>query len=262
MSRLKIRGLVRIADRTRLALASPVSSLDATQLREHALDAIRTVDAIVARHGIRVEQLPAPSRNAYRYLAGINWASVQPEAACTVEQPKRGEIRFTGLTSFFDGLLHQLGGLEPKADTQANFQAIRRTAERLTESLTKDAMDKSQLTPESRGILSWLVFFGRRENFDRLASAIRDARSALAAAFEQRRSFQLPVAVHFQPMKGLYRVRRSRNATVARFPTPMISFDADGLAHLAALICGHTGARRPILERMASGAYQAMLAEL
>jgi hypothetical protein len=262
MKRLHIRGLVRIADRTRLALASPVSSLDATQLREHALDAIRTVDAIVAKHGLRVEQLPTPTRNAYRYLAAINWASVQPDAACTVRQPKRGEIRFTGLSSFFDGLLHELGGLEPKADTQASFEAIRRTAERLTGSLTKDAMDKSQLTLESRGILSWLAFFGRRENFDRLVSAIRHTRSALAAAFEQHRSFQLPVAVHFRPMKGLYRVRRSRDATVVRFPTPMISFDADGLAHLAALICGDTGARRPILERMASRAYQAMLAEL
>lgn len=42
-------------------------------------------------------------------------------------------------------------------------------------------MDKSHLTPESRAILSWLVFFGQRENFDRLACAIRNARSALAA---------------------------------------------------------------------------------
>lgn len=262
MNRLYIQGLVRLADRTRLALATPMASDDLEGLREHAVAAVRTVDALAAKHGIRVEQLPAPSRNAYRYLAGINWASVQPDAECMVKQPKSGEIRFAGLSSFFDELLHQLGGPEPKADTQTNFEAIGRTAGRLTEDLTKDAMDKSHLTPESRSILSWLVFFGQRENFDRLVSAIHDARSALAAAFEQHRSFHLPVAAHFRPMKGLYRVRRSRDATVARFPTPMISFDAEGFAFLAAVICGVTGARQPILERMASGAYQAMLAEL
>jgi len=262
MRKLYIKGLVRVAGRTRMALAAPISPTELAGLREHAKATVRTVDDLVAKHGLRVEQLPTPTRNAYRYLIGINWASVQPDSACAVNQPKRGDIRFSGLSSFFDRLLHELGGLEPKADTQANFQAIRRTAERLTQSLTKDAMDKSQLTLESRGILSWLAFFGQRENFDRLVSAIRHTRSALAAAFEQHRSFQLPVAVHFRPMKGLYRVRRFGDATVARFPTPMISFDADGFAHLAALICGDTGARRPVLENMAGGAYQAMLVEL
>ena len=262
MNRLYIQGLMRLADRTRLALATPMASDELDGLREHAVAAVRTVDALAARHGIRVEQLPAPTRNAYRYLTGINWASVQPGSACAVKQPQSGEIRFAGLSSFFDGLLHQLGGTEPKADTQASFESIQRTASQLSEGLTKDAMDKSHLTPESRSILSWLVFFGWRENFDRLVCAIRDARHALQAAFEQRRSLHLPVAVHFRPMKGLYRVRRFREATVVQFPTPMFSFDAEGFAHLAAAICGDTSARQPILERMASGAYQAMLAEL
>jgi len=257
MKRLYIKGLVRVANQTRMALVAPISPKQLADLRAHSADTIRAVDALVVQHGLRVEHLPSPSRNAYRYLAGINWDAVRPEAV--TERPTRGLIRFNGLSSFFDRLLNQLGRA---ASPEECYVSIVRTTRRLADNLNTDPVEPSQLTPESRGILAWLTYFGRKDNFDRLVQALQKARGALTREIEQREAFELPVVVHFRPLKGLYRVRRFHDGTLVQLPTPMICFDDEDFATLAMAICGDNGARRPVMERTATAAYRAIQAEL
>ncbi len=257
MKRLYIKGLVRVANRTRMALAAPISPKQLAGLRTHSADTIRAVDALVVQHGLRVEHLPSPSRNAYRYLVGINWDAVRPQAGA--ERPTRGLIRFNGLSSFFDRLLNQLGGA---ASPEECYTSIIRTNRRLADNLSTNPVEPSQLTPESRSILAWLTYFGRKENFDRLVQALQKARAALTSEIEQCEAFELPVVVHFRPLKGLYRVRRFHDATLAQLPTPMICFDSDDFAMLAMAICGDKGARQPVLKRTATAAYRVIQVEL
>jgi len=260
MKRLYIKGLVRIANRTRIALAGPMSQKQLADLRAHAASTVRTVENLVLQHGLKVEQLPLPSRNAYRYMAGINWDAVRPQACA--ERPKRGLIRFNGLSSFFDRLLSQLGGAGPRASAEETYASIIRTAQRLADNLTKDPIEQVELTAESRGILEWLNYFGHKDNFDQLVDAIVNARAELTAEIEQTQCLELPVVVHFRPMKGLYRVRRFHDATLVQLPTPMICFDSEDFAALAMAICGDNGSRQPVLERTATEAYRALQAEL
>lgn len=262
MNRLYIKGLVRVASRTRMALAAPLSPNELAGLRERALASIRTVDDLAAKHGTRVEHLPGPTRSAYRYLVGINWDSVQQDGTSSAKPPNRGLIRFSGLSSSFERLLSQLGGAGTAVRSEESHAFIVRTAQQLSDNLTKDSIAPSQLTPESHSILAWLRYFGRRNNFDRLVEAIHNARAALTAEIELHGGLQLPVVVHFRPTKSLYRVRRFADATVVQLPTPMICFDAGGFRSLAAAICGDNGARRPVLERTATEAYRAIQAEL
>jgi len=261
MKRLYIKGLVRVAGRTRMALAAPMSQKELAGLREHARATIRTVDDLVTERGIRVEDLPAPSRMAYRYLVGIDWDSVRPGAP-SIERPKRGLIRLNGLSSFFDRLLNQLGGAGAEVSSEESYASIVRTTQRLSDNLMKDPIDPSELTPESRGIFAWLTYFGRKNNFDRLVDAIRNAGDALTAEIEMHQALELPAVVHFRPVKSLYRVRQFHDATLVQLPTPMICFDSGDFLILAAAICGENSARQPVLERTATEAYRAIQAEL
>lgn len=247
MKRLHIRGLVRIAHRTRMALATSVSPKELDDLREHAADAMRTVDALVVQHGLRVEHLPAPTRNAYQYLAGINWDSVRPEHGLS-QPPNRGLVRFNGLSSFFDRLLDQLGGAATGARSEESYASIVQMTQRISDNMKKEPIDSTQLTTDSRNILAWLEYFGQKNNFDRLVEAIRIVRDGLMAEIERCQTLELPVAVHFRPMKGLYRVRRFSDGVLVQLPTPMICFDQDDFVNLAAAICGDSAARQPVLE--------------
>lgn len=262
MTRLRIQGLVRVADRTRRALTAPLTADHLARIRKTVLDAIRTVDALVSKHGSRVEHLPGPTRNAYHYLAGINWEAVQQQPTGTPSEPAKASIRYTGLSSFFEKLLHQLGGPESDANAPLAYQAIQRTAQRLANGLERDRVDRSHLTAESRGILAWLTYFAQQAHFERLLDAIRHAREALTAEIQRSEAFELPIVVHFRPMKGLYRVRRFQDATLVQLPTPMICFGRDDITCLAMAVCGDKESRRPVLERTASPEYQALLAEL
>jgi len=261
MRKLYIKGLVRVAGRTRMALTAPLSLKDLAGLREHARATIRTVDDLVAERGIRVEDLPAPSRMAYRYLVGIDWDSVRPGAP-SIEQPKRGLIRLNGLSSFFDKLLNQLGGAGAEVSSEESYASIVRATQRLSDNLMEDPIDPSELTPESRSILAWLTYFGRKDNFDRLEAAIRNACNALTAEIEMHQALELPAVVHFRPVKSLYRVRQFHDATLVQLPTPMICFDSGDFLCLAAAICGENSARQLGLEQTATEAYRAIQAEL
>jgi hypothetical protein len=84
MSRVRIAGLVGLADDVRRELAVPLTAGQIERVRAEVRKALTTVDSILAKYSATPTDLPPPSRRAYQFLAGIDFGQVYSgEAACT-----------------------------------------------------------------------------------------------------------------------------------------------------------------------------------
>jgi hypothetical protein len=104
MSGLRIKGLVRLTNQVREELSRPVGERRLAELRKLVDDSLRHVQEICAEHETTPEQLPAPSRKAYRYLASIDWRQVEVSEEAQTQAPAapKGRVRFTGLQKSLD----------------------------------------------------------------------------------------------------------------------------------------------------------------
>jgi hypothetical protein len=60
MKRVRINGLVRLANRVRQQIAQPISPERLTQLRNSTSRSIEAVNRVLSKNGVRVDALPTP----------------------------------------------------------------------------------------------------------------------------------------------------------------------------------------------------------
>jgi hypothetical protein len=262
LSALRIGGLVRMANRARRELAQPLSAQQRAHLQGMVTEALAQVDRILAQHGAQLQDLPAPTRRAYAFLASLDFAAPAPQASTDAAPPPRGSVSLTGLTSFWQ---HILDGLAQAATPDAQvklYESIRTTSQKIERQLRNEQLGAAQLAVPSRAAFSWLLFFAERSNFDEYLAALGRATPILTAGVAALLRFPAPVRVHFRPGPGLYRVRGGPDGTRAMLPTPMITFSAELFMRLAELMFRGAPTRQLVLEATASEAYQDLLAEL
>lgn len=262
MPRLYIRGLVKLAEFTRGQLACPITSKELARLRASVADAIRMVNELLAGHGGRVSALPPPSRKAYLYLAGLDWASIKVVETPAAPGHLPASVSFKGLHSYFGGLLDDLAGVGSVPDISETFAAIRETSAGLKGHMERGGLSHRHLKPGVRQVLCWFAYFQERDNFDVYIAAVRAARPAMDASLQDSRRFNAPAIIQFRPMAGLYRIRSWDNGTRLHLPTPMISFDGEAFACLARAMFSRNGDRRAIIQRTAGAPYRAIRDEL
>ncbi len=262
MARLRIRGLVRMADTVRRELACPITPARRDQLRENIADAIRTVDTLLRKQRTDLRALAAPSRRAYRYLADIDVDSIPTADTDLPEAHAPASIRLNGLRSFLDATLDSLAELPDTADFERIGASIDATGRGIEKRMTAAGIEPRHLKPESRRIRSWLAYFRREGNLNTYLAAVRRAKPIMEDAAGRLRRFEVPVIIHFRPTTALYRSRRFTDATRLHLPTPMISFEADGFASLAAMAFGDGGSRQAVIDGTRCPPYSAIQTEL
>lgn len=261
MHSLRIQGLVRLANRVRGELASQPASTRRQQLRQHVAHALRHVDQILVTHATRLDQLPAPTRRAYTFLAELNFDGPTPPSP-GASPAASGNVSLVRLTSFWQHLLDRLARLSAADDATALHDSVRSASQKIERYLQDEGIAPAHLTPQSRAIRGWLAFFAERENLDAYIAALRRAAPILEAGVRAQARFVPPLRIHFRSLPGLYRVRGSRDGTRLLLPTPMITFDAEGFAALADLIFRGGQGKRRLMELLAGEACQDILAEL
>ena len=61
MKKVRIKGIVKLANRVRQELTGPVTADRLSQLRETVVNSLRTIDRLLAEASVGIEAMPAPS---------------------------------------------------------------------------------------------------------------------------------------------------------------------------------------------------------
>lgn len=261
MRRLRIKGLVKVANSARRELSQPLSAARKERLRETVASSLRAVDRIVAKHGVTIDHLPEPTRRAYRFLASVDLDSIPSQTVAGSDKPALGDVTLVGLKGFLDRVVARLA--EPMSAKKADelHQSIQSASRNIEAPLLANRLSAAELTTQSRSIRGWVAFFSERENFDAYLAAVGRAHPAFESAIHTSARFSAPAVIEFRPSHGLYRVRVYSNATRIVLATPMMYF-TDELFESVAEGAINCGPKQAIVKATSSEEYQGIQAEL
>ncbi len=261
MSRIRITGLVRIADDVRRSLAAPLTPHRKAALKRQVASSIARVDAILAAEGMSVGELPGPSRRAYAFLR-----SVDVDGCASVSTPGASAhpvsaIVVRGLKRSWEGILDQIA--EPTDDTRVGemYAKIIEIRDHVSRGLERNGFSVVSLKRPSREAYAWLQYFSVQANFDAYIAAVRQAHPILQAARPERPGVGSDLLIEYRQMAGLYRMRAYPEITRVTLATPMIAFDEPTVRALAAAMFGN-GSKQPVIEAAHAEACQVIQAEL
>lgn len=156
MQRVRITGLVAMANRVRRLLSEPVSARDLARLRQTVTQGLRTVDQILAESHARAEDLPPQSRKAYRFLKEIDFDRVPVTGPDARPSPHVGNVRFPGLRRFLESVLEALANAGRESVEPVKSRIVS-SSRRLEEQIAGAGLQAKHLTSETRQIRGWLA---------------------------------------------------------------------------------------------------------
>lgn len=261
-AKVRIVGLVGLAERVRRELAGLIGARERSALRQRVEDALENVSQIVAEAGSRPDRLPLPSRRALQFLKSINWDKVEIGDAAPHE-PAPSHIRWIGLSRFVERAMDRVG--EPLTDAEAHAvrESIARTSRQIEGMIERKKLGPKQIAPSARQLRGWLAMFSQADDLAAYLAAQALARQHLVIPDDMTARFPPPVLVRFRPMRGIFKLGRRGGQSVLSLPTGSITFIARDFTDLAAMIFrGDRHARQRVIERMTSEGFQSVQAEL
>ncbi|NLU19407.1 MAG: hypothetical protein GXW89_01755 [Phycisphaerae bacterium] len=266
MSRLRISGIVGIANRVRQTLSLPLAPEQREALAAHVERALADIDALLTRHNASAAHLPAPSRRAYDFLKGLDVRNLPTAPAPAPAAPghRRESIRFPGLRTYLTQVLDDvaLSLVQGRFVPEAFLKLIRNTANRLNHLVDREQIAPEHLKPEPRALLGWFRYFSEEPAFMRYVAAVRRAQRLLPSPLSAQPRWRLPFLVHYRPSTLLYRLQVLPHGTRMIFDTPMLTFDENTLRQLAQRMLGRNRNQREMMAAMMGPDYKGMLADL
>jgi hypothetical protein len=253
MARIRIAGMVRLANTVRTALSQPLASGRAGELERQVSEALATVRHLLATNGLHIHDLPGPSRRAYQYLASLDFAALparEPEAS--VPSPARN-LRLPGLHAWFDRLLNELAEPPDPGRMPAAHAMLCHTLVELNDRLQARDIPPEHLTPAARDVWVWLTYFQDRDRLDAYVAAVRAARRQLESVARAAGRTVPSTRVHFRAGQSLYRFTHRGTAARLRLPTQMVAFTDADFALLAAFVLQRADHQQALLERLTTG---------
>jgi len=268
MRRVRVKGLVREANRFRQALSAPMTAAQRDTLAKDLNASLRQTDSILTRHNMLPRNLPGPSRRAYEFLRQINFDNVRlidtPDATDPPSGTRPESVTYRGLRAFLDRVLDDvaLALAKGRLNPAATRRVIRQTAERLDYAMRRDGFRAEHLKPASRHLAGWFRYFAEEDAFNRYVEAVRRAQSILGGLPAARLAWQPPLLVHYRPSSHVYRWRVFHDGTRIVLLTPMIVFDTATIQHLGRQMLGRKRHWPAITAAMLAEPYQAVAVEL
>ena len=268
-SAIRIKGLVRFADALRRQLALPTDRARLTLWRGKTRETLKTVGAILRRHGLRAIDLPAPSRRAYEYLKAVDFGSVRAAPTRTATRPAarppieaRPKLRFPGLMRDLDRVLEQLNHPRP-----LNRQEVARGIADISHSLEQAIADREatpqQLSDRTRAARAWFAWFADPEHVAQYAHAVLLCHLAFTDATRAAGLEFAGLAVEFRPVSGLYRLRQEAAGRFRlRLPIAMITFDRATFDELCRHALSLSRQRRKVMDAIGTPAFQRLRDDL
>ena len=155
-------------------------------------------------------------------------------------------------------MLDQLATAGGEEELPSIGDAIARTSRQIELTIQRRNVSPDGLSAATRDQRGWLGFFSRPENVLAYWQARTLANRVLDAAAVGSRHYPPPLTIHFLPLHGIYKLRAARSGPLLRLPTPMIAFNEDAFAQLAALVFDRgNDSRQHVIAQMTGDGYQA-----
>ncbi len=243
--KVRIGGIVRFADFTLKRAAAGLSVEERQDLKESMARFLGSVERMLETHGGTVDDLPAPSRNAYRALKNLDVDTLsatrpdrgRPPVNVAVPSVVRMERRFADL-------LHRYAGSGPVADLLAD---IRSATVAIEAQCHRWGAAVSALDPRSRRLFGWLRFLSDEEHLRTHLRALERAGTFVTSSGDRAR-------VDFLNQAALWSLRGEGPDVRVSISEGFISADGATWQALAASVAGD---KSPVtgmaLQRWASG---------
>lgn len=215
---MRIRGLVKASNRVREQLKIGIPSHEISAFQQYVEGTIQATDQICAQARIKPSQLPVPSRNAYRFLKGVNLnrLPIVKSDGNNQSSPKgKLEISIQGIRSQLQYFQNRIADLSP-GDTDAENNLRQQLGERtiqIEQLCTAQGATPGNLTPQSQKIYGWMKFLQQEDHLHLHAQATRQTKArveqTLANLLSGRKAQHFKALKHlsleFAPMSALYR---------------------------------------------------------
>jgi hypothetical protein len=255
--------LVRVADVVRRELGAPITAERRERLRQQVSDNLEQVQQILRDRAAQVGDLPPPSQRAYHFLASLEWSRVATAEPAAAPEAPRAMLSWRGLGAFMERTMGRLAAANDERELPSIVDTISRTSRQIELTIQRRNVSPDGLSAATRDQRGWLGFFSREENVLAYWQARKLASRVLDAAAIGSRHYPPPLAIHFCPLHGIYKLRAARSGPLLRLPTPMIAFDEAGFSQLAALVFDRgNDSRQHVIVQMTGDGYQAVRAEL
>lgn len=233
MRRLRISGLVKFAKVVRQELAGPVSAERLAQLRSEIDECVGGIEQLAKDKGVRVQNLPLPSRKAYQFLKELDLSTVATDESSSASRFPPDSVAFRGLQRHFDNLLDRLARYVDRPELKEVYETIVSDSASIEEEIRAQNVRPEQLKTPAREMRGWLAYFSQRGNFERYRAAVRRAEPAFRSASIWSAKASFEIVVHFQPMHGMYHICGYSKWALVELPTPAICFDENLLQSVA-----------------------------
>ncbi len=255
MRSIPIQGLVRIATGVRTELAAGVSPQRRETLRRHVGHTLAQVRQMLVQSRADLRALAAPSRQAFQFLADIDWdaAARSPAAAAP---PAKSNVTFTGLKTFIDGSCDALCAAASAEDLRRTHNAIAAMSETLERRIADDRLTAAHLRPPARQARGWLAMMAQESYFQAYLQALGQTLPLMEDAARAGRLARR-VILRYRPISALFRYRVKGSEMILDLPTPMIAFDA-AQARLLPPFVLHRRGRSAILAATRGEPYRAL----
>ncbi len=172
---LRVEGLVRFYNHVRDSLARGIPAGEAEAFRRRVRDALAAVRAVCGAAGATPEDLPAPSRRAWRFLAGLDLAHLPaPRAAAPAPLPPIALRGMAGLEAHYGRLLwaRRERLLADEGERLALAGEIALRTQRIEGLCAERGARPSALSERSRRHYAWLSLLADEACLERHAAAL------------------------------------------------------------------------------------------
>jgi hypothetical protein len=193
MAELRVTGIVKLADMVRRQLAGPISPDALDRLRQRVREGLEQLELVMADHGLGPEAMSPPSRKAYRFLKGVDFAAVTTcQGPAGADQHVPGTVFLPGLRGFSQTCMDRLAATTEGPGLEDLYQVLRDRGRALEEMLAEESVGLGHLKDESRALRAWLAYFAVREHFEAYVAGVARARSALDCRLAGSAKFRGP----------------------------------------------------------------------
>lgn len=283
MGRIRISGIVRVANRLREALTRRVSTDEQRTLREAQQESLQQIDAILKQHRALPGDLPAPSRQAYEFIRAFDASRLRtahagasrtqtsiaaqpPNYAPPPSPPPKppSMLKFPGLGRFATQLMNDIARLAGvgQFSADATGRVIRQTARRLQLGVDRAAEEEAEIPEATRHLVAWFRYFAQDDRMTHYAEVVEQSRRRWVELGFHDKGWPRPLLIHFRPARSVYRCRVTDEGTQVVLATPLLVADARTLEQVGRRLLDLPFDWDRVMQAMQSEAYLALNAQL
>jgi hypothetical protein len=260
---MRIKGLVKVSHQVREQLKLGIPASEVTQFQQFVRDTLKTVEHLCADARLTPDQLPTPSRQAYRFLKQLNLNQL-PIAEQSNHSPIQKTIRVGNIRSQQQSIQRQIALLAQfsnldSAQGRKLVKTLQQNVAQIECLCNQQQITPAKLTGPSRQIYAWMKFLLEGQNLQLHLQAtqlgyqlVSEWNHTQLSSSQQLLHYVNPdtLSIEFTNLAGLYRYQHNPQHTRLQINEGFITANSQVLrAIVQSMLLGKSTAATAELKR-------------